>query len=270
MKNLTSLFSLIYWLSKAMIFLILIQLWWSDAKAMSSEGSLAYELERMKVDQAKGLINILGQGHFNFKRHIPCSKLFLLQGKASFYQCDDQTVSFIQPSSTGPGGWNGYCGEVAVSNVTRMLCGKAIDPLKIPAHDVTPGTRPGTLRSATQQIFDHSAQCPRGRWLTRGALTASSYLTRLKAALYNQPHQIRRDRNSVERVEVTPVPVLIASNIQNYHWVTLVDFIYNRNDKYQCDAVVNTWGDQKLMTCENLVKHGNTPIVGYSFLTFTE
>ncbi|MCE3013030.1 MAG: hypothetical protein LW878_08170 [Proteobacteria bacterium] len=274
MKNLTSFFSLIYWVCKITVIVLLYQLWVERAFAFSGAQPLVEvsEEESLKyiTDTQKTALGLLGNKEFQFKRHITCSRLFTLSGEVSHYECADKTFSFIQPESTGPGGWNGYCGHVAISNATRMVCNRAINPLQTGAEDMTPGTRPDTNRNALNDLFARINSCPRGKWVTRGAISANSYINRLRSALYAGAANVSRDRGNRQRVSITPVPVLIASSIQSFHWVTLVDFIHNPADKYNCDAVMNTWGDQKIMTCENLVRYGRTPFFGFSFLSFVD
>ncbi len=272
MKNLTSFFSLIYWLCKITVIVVLYQLWMGQAFAVEAELVEADEEESIKfiAESQKSVLGLLGDKEFKFKKHVTCSKLFTLSGEVSHYECEDKTISFIQPDSTGAGGWNGYCGHVAISNVTRMICNRSINPLQTGARDMTPGTRPDTNRNALNDLFARVSTCPSGKWLSRTALSANSYILRLRNALYSGAASVTRVRNRSEKVSITPVPVLIASSIQSFHWVTVVDFIYNSADKYNCDVVMNTWGDQKIMTCENLVKFGRTPLLGFSFLTFVD
>lgn len=274
MKNLTSFFSLIYWLCKITVIVLLYQLWVGKAYAFSRVYPAAEEQQDNSLkfisDLQKTALGLRGDVEFKFKRHITCDRLFTLDGEVSHYECPDKTISFLQPPSSGPGGWNGYCGQVSISNVTRMICQRAIPPLETGARDITPGTRPDTNRNALNDLFARIRSCPQGRWETRSALSDAGYLQRLRTALYGGAANVTRQRNLMERVSITPVPVLIASSIQRLHWVTLVDFIQNPQDKYNCDAVMNTWGDQKIMTCENLVKYGRNPFFGFSFLTFVD
>ncbi len=274
MKNLTSFFSLIYWVCKITVIVLLYQLWIERAYAFNATDSMREVQEdeyfKFMTDTQKEALGILGDREFKFKRHITCSRLFTLNGDVSHYECPDKTFSFIQPESTGPGGWNGYCGQVAISNATRMICKRAVDPLDTGARDITPGTRPDTNRNALNDLFARINSCPSGKWVTRGALSANSYINRLRSALYGGASNFTRVRTDGKKVSITPVPVLIASSIQGFHWVTLVDFLPNLSDKYNCDAVMNTWGDQKIMTCENLVKYGRNPLFGFSFLSFVD
>lgn len=269
MKNLTSFFSLVYWLCKITVLVVLYQIWVGNAFAFIQEAPLA-EDQKFITDTQKSVLNALGEKEFVFKRHITCSRLFTLSGEVSHYECPDRTISFIQPESTGAGGWNGFCGHVSISNTTRMICNRAVNPLQTGARDLTPGTRPDTNRNALNNLFARIPSCPEGRWITRGALSARTYINRLRSALFNGPSKYNRLRTPRTLVKITPVPVLLAASIQSFHWVTLVDLIPNPADKYKCDAVMNTWGDQKVMTCENLVKFGRTPLFGFSFLSFVE
>jgi hypothetical protein len=265
MKNLVSVFSIIYYACKLLIVVFLFNLWLGDAFAGDEQEFIH------SVESAKTVQNLFGSEDFKFKESISCSKLRLIGGKSAYYECPDNTISFIQPASTGVNGWNGYCGHVSISNSVKMICDEEIMPLATGARDVTPGTRPDTNHGVLQKIFKETNSCPSGRWIRRSAWTKKGFISNLRKALFAGAGQIRRLR-AADRVNVfmTPVPLLIASNIQSFHWVTIVDIVQNSKDDYGCDAVMNTWGNQKIMTCENLVKYANTPLLGYQFLSFID
>lgn len=273
MKNLVSFFSFIYYATKILVILSLINWWFSEANAQ----------ERVLVSDRK-LINLIGDGVFKFKQSIDCKHVLAgydpydrQRGKVLYNVCADNTITFDQPDSTGYRDWNGYCGQTAVSNLAGMLCRRFIHPELIDdyATDITPGTLPETNQLALNLLFrerlspeGRTNPCPKGRWTSGTALTKKGYLAGLREALWQGPGEYKRRRPDGSWIKITPVPVFIASGVQNIHWVTLVDFHENKSDKYGCDAVLNTWGMQKHMTCERLVDYGFTPIYGFRYLRF--
>lgn len=52
------------------------------------------------------------------------------------------------------------------------------------------------------------------------------------------------------------------------HWVTVVDFLQDRQDIYGCQLVMNTWGSQRVMTCKNFIDYAMNPVFGYRYLRF--
>lgn len=184
-----------------------------------------------------------------------------------FYVCPDKTLSHIQPESTGVKGWEGYCGQTAISNVTSMLCERHISPKENDNYgtDVSPGQHSSTMRKVLRKIFTESPQtntCPKVTWNTRATWSGSAFLKKVKGDLFGSSHKMKRFRSANTYVNVTPTPVLLNSGGLNYHWVTVVDVINNNDDYYGCDVVLNTWGDQKILTCENFVHYGNHSSLG--------
>ena len=283
MKNLVSFYSLIYYACKILLIISLFNWWIGHADAAEAEKMALEALEGLDSDQK--MINMLGNGMFKFKQTIACSSKFngtdrFISGRESvvYRRCPDLTVSFDQPNSSGAGGWNGYCGQTAVSNTTAMFCTRFLNPTFNDqyATDVTPGNRPDTSVRALRKIFSEAHPifrsrnnpCPEGRWVNESPWTAKGYLQGLREALWDGQGRVQRKRPDGSIIHISPVMLLIASGVQALHWVTLVDFHQNSDDKYGCDAVVNTWGSQRLLTCENLVKYGQTPIFGYRYLKF--
>lgn len=280
MKNLVSIFSIIYYATKILILVSLFQWWMGTANAASTvernvEVAAALESQRE-------LLNLLGDGTFTFKESIGCNTLlrgtdsyWQSRGTVNYYRCPDLTLSFPQPDSTGLNGWNGYCGQTTVSTIVGMLCNRFIDPKVIDqyASDVTPGNRPSTNQKALKKIFTEDLfrgrvnNCPEGVWKEYTASNENKYIEDLKSSLWAGPGKVKRKRNNGSTINITPVAVLISAGLKTHHWVTLVDFKANRDDKFGCDAVVNTWGNQKVITCANLAKFGDTTLFGYRYLT---
>jgi hypothetical protein len=276
MKNLVSFFSLIYYATKILLMVFLVQWWLGDAFA--AENLAVSSQEASVIESQRELLNLLGDGTFSFKQKINCTKLETgsdpvraTRGSTKFYRCQDLTISFPQPDSTGANGWNGYCGQVAVSNMSSMYCQRSMSPKTIDqyATDITPGNRPGTNHRALKKIFSESSKyCPEGSWKSHSPWTANGFIEGLQDSLWRGPGKVQRKRSNGKNINISPVAILIAADATTLHWVTLVDFLQNDDDKYGCDALMNTWGTQKLMTCENLVRYGATFLFGYQYLSF--
>jgi len=211
-----------------------------------------------------------GSKDFKWKSHTSCSSkafgsdvVYPRLEAAPYYICPDKTISHIQPESTGINGWEGYCGQTAVSNVTSMLCNRHMSPKGNDYYgtDATPGQHSSTMRKSLRKIFTEfpsANTCPKAiTWNTRTTWTRSGFLRSVKGDLFGSTKKVRRYRSERTYVSVTPTPVLLNSGGLNYHWVTVVDIIDNRNDDYGCDVIVNTWGDQKTLTCEHFVEYGD-------------
>lgn len=185
----------------------------------------------------------------------------------SFYKCPDTTISHVQPNSTGYNGWEGYCGQTAVSNVTSMLCDRHKSPKSNDSYgtDTTPGQDSSTMESSLRKIFtEHPSRnkCPKVTWHTRKNWSGNSFLKSVKGDLFGSTNKVSRFRTANTFVNITPIPILLNSGGLNYHWVTVVDIIDNRNDYYGCDVVVNTWGNQKTLTCANFVSYADHSRLG--------
>lgn len=286
MKNLVSVFSLIYYACKILLIVALFQ-WWMDGAFAAPRENAVHEMEDMEdlIDQ-RDFLNILGDDTYDFKETIKCSTVangsdsYSRRGAVSYFVCPDRTASFGQPDSTGNGGWNGYCGQTAVSNAVGMMCGRYFTPQTVDTYatDVTPGNLPGTNLRALRRIFTErfsnvrqANPCPtNGTWKAFAPWTEKGFIDGLKKALWNGAGQVSRKRLNGSTVKISPVILLMGRGVDKLHWLTLVDFRNNPQDRFGCDAVMNTWGNQKVMTCENLASYGNTLLLGYSYLAFTK
>ena len=184
------------------------------------------------------------------------------RGEAVYYECPDKTISYVQPPSTGYKGWDGYCAQTSVSNVTSMLCNRHITPNHSNGYgsDLMPGTFPDTTRGALNKVFSEKSSkntCPAVKWKVRRYFTAEGWLKAVKGDVFGSNRKVRRYRNANTYVNITPTPVLLNAGALMYHWVTVVDFIDNKKDIYKCDVVLNTWGSQHTLTCEDFIRYGN-------------
>ena len=215
--------------------------------------------------------------------------LNLNRGKHNYHACSDGSVSYDQPISQGTWGWEGYCGQVAVSNVTGMFCQRMIAPKNIDlyAKDNFPGSLPGTLKTILTQIFAeqngkkgikgnngyrNQKGCPKGKWKTSNTEYSNVFISNLKKLLFhtNQKNVVLRERSYFSTVEVSPVVLLLKEGNLNYHYVTVIDLLDDVNDKFGCQVVMNTWGEQKIMSCENLIKYTQDSALRFFILYFEE
>lgn len=176
--------------------------------------------------------------------------------QTGFRRCKDGSVSFVQPKATGVGGWEGKCGHTFAANSMYTMCKVAVDPEKyfrLTLGDITPGVRPGTLRSGLSKSFNINPEvCPTKpeRWTYFVMGNASSYRAKIKELLvpnYSHPNlqRISRDAKSYLR---NPVGALIQNPGGRYiHWIKIIDVVERQNT---CHFVVNHWDNQYEVPCD--------------------
>ncbi len=182
------------------------------------------------------------------------------RGIVTYSVCPDGTISHRQPRSHGLNGWEGYCGQTAASNMTSMLCQRHISPKThdLYAKDLTPGQHSSTMKKALNKIFSEQPgknTCPVTHWVVRINWHDEIFLEKLKRDLFYGQQQIIRNREDGHQIKITPIPVLMNSGGLNYHWVTVVDLINNSQDRFGCDVIMNTWGNQKTLGCETFTRY---------------
>jgi hypothetical protein len=212
---------------------------------------------------------ILGSKEYEWKSHTSCTKRVKGSDPAypnllgiDYYVCPDKTISHIQPASRGYSGWEGYCGQTALSNITSMMCNRHMSPKGNDFYgtDLTPGQSPITLKKSFRKVFSEKPKlntCPKVTWNLRSHWTKSSFLKSVRGDLFGSKNKIKRYRNQNTYVNVTPTPVLLNSGGASYHWVTVVDIKENKLDHFGCDVVLNTWGDQKTITCDRFIYYAD-------------
>lgn len=193
-------------------------------------------------------------------------------------RCQDNSVSFVQPESTGAGGWEGKCGQTFGANSLYSICGLAVDPnsyFNPYFKDLTPGVRPGTLTKGMHSIFKRNSQnCPTGKntWVYSKLGNNNNFIQKLKQYLvpkYSHQNQIQINRGGQTYLR-NPIGVLIQNPGGKYlHWVTVIDVLSDAN---ACRFVVNHWDNQYQLPCEKLASWsgqvGKTyPIVLKSYST---
>ncbi|MCP4912792.1 MAG: hypothetical protein GY909_06715 [Oligoflexia bacterium] len=182
---------------------------------------------------------------------------------AKFFHCNDGTISFEQPDSTGLGGWNGFCGETAASNILHMHCGLIASPKKYCNHytnDLTPGTRPGSMKKGLNEMFEENESCPKGKWETYNQVESpEQYISYLVGGLEAQ-NAVTRTRADNSRIGRSPFPIMIEvppKGSKGLHWVTVVDITGFDKDKEldeqdSCEVFINHWDDQYKVPCSRI------------------
>ncbi|MCR9204381.1 MAG: hypothetical protein NXH75_07385 [Halobacteriovoraceae bacterium] len=181
-----------------------------------------------------------------------------------FRRCDDGSISYVQPKSQN-NGYTGFCGETSASNVLYMQCKVYSNPETYSnsfTEDITPGTRPSSLRHGMTEMFQKWDKCPEGRWQTYyGADSPEQYISYIISGL-REPHgKLERTRSNGQEIRRTPIPILIdvpPRGGTGRHWITVVDIEgWEGNDEPltsqgNCTAVVNHWGGQYKVPCHRL------------------
>lgn len=185
-------------------------------------------------------------------------------------KCRDTTISFEQPDAADPIGWEQKCGPTAAANILAMRClGKALTVAEADAfgYDNTPGWRPDTIISALNSAYYYhrasrgrATVCPKGAWKQVYSFSKADFIADIKKSIGFVPGTggITRVRTDGSTIQMSPIPVFTQAGVLGMHWVTLVDMTDNATDRFGCNAIINTWGAQKTMTCEQLVDYGNT------------
>lgn len=170
-------------------------------------------------------------------------------------RCKDNSVSFLQPPSSGPLGYEGLCGQTTVSNLAYSYCKIVLHPknyVDFYMQDLTPGARPDTLAAGLNMIFEKNGQhCPSGQWSAVNTDNANQFITLISNMLkIKKPWSITRKRKNSSMVKRNPIAALIRIPYNHGpHWVTVVD-IKNVNDSKQCSIVFNSWDDQYESPCQ--------------------
>ncbi len=180
--------------------------------------------------------------------------------KTKYSVCSDGSVSFLEPSTEGLLGWEGKCGETAISNTLKMICGRAWDPsgfLDSIASDPTPGTHPSTMKYSLN-YFAEASGCSNTAWTNdRVAKSREDFISSLVKDL-RLPSSFYRLRTDGKKIRRAPMPVLIYKPaVRILHWITVVDVIGYRpgiklSEQKNCNVIFNQEGWQYTMPCDQL------------------
>ncbi len=191
-------------------------------------------------------------------------------------RCRDNTVSFVQPSSRGVGGWEGKCGHTFAANSFYTLCKKTVSPDEYFGDvfgDITPGVRPSTLRKGLNSVFKkNKSSCPieKMKWKYSVSKNSKNYIASIKKQMiprFSHPNLqvVKRFGKQYFR---NPVGALIQNPGGKYiHWVKIIDIL---ESQMSCQFVVNHWDNQYQVPCQTFAlwasKVGKTyPIILKSF-----
>jgi hypothetical protein len=139
------------------------------------------------------------------------------------------TYSWDQPPSDGIGGYYGYCGPTAVSNLIANVCGDFVNPYESGdrCFSLGPGASPSDMVDALNEFGD----C--GRF-----------------ALCEQPSG-ETDRMAALEASLPAAVLLDWDSLFTLHWVTVVHVDWGGGG---CDVVFNHWGRQETMACSEFVE----------------
>jgi hypothetical protein len=198
-----------------------------------------------------------------------CSKIYYQQvrhnffgakkmSKTYFYVCKDGSISFEQPKSAGFFGWEGKCGETAISNVLKMTCGMAWNPagtIDRLTSDFGPGNQAPTVVYGLNRMAESIPACSGIRWTYYNtADSRQEFIESIHDGL-DAPSRFYRQRDAQTKIRRAPVPALIYKASQKIlHWVTVVDVIgYEKNkplsQQTECKVIYNDWDVQHTSSC---------------------
>jgi len=141
----------------------------------------------------------------------------------------EQTYSWEQPPSEGVGGYYGYCGPTAVSNLIANVCGEVVNPYEAGEKCFSAG--PGASPSAMVRALNELGGC--GEFALCEPEPGESHgMTVLEANL--------------------PAAVLLDWDaFFTLHWVTVVAIDWSGG---ACHVRYNHWGRQDKMACDEFVE----------------
>lgn len=160
--------------------------------------------------------------------------------------CSDGTFSRTSKIKNG-------CGQEAVANIISMYCETNMSARMANYFnwDVTPGTRAKTLEGYVRNIVRSHGDCNRllGLKFRLRNYKKYNFIYHLKRVL-RKKNFYSIDYNSRGRGTTNPVIVPTLWGNEG-HYVTVVDVIQNR---YKCEVVVNHWGRQQFVKCNDFLK----------------
>ena len=232
------------------------------------KGAIAVGSSIKKIRKfAKNNIDLVGkvESMSDYKRAQFCSeKIDMKTVSAQAWRCKDGSITYDQPSSTGIKGYNGFCGETAASNILHMHCGLMASPVNYCngfTSDITPGTRPGSLKKGLNSMFaKNKPLCPEGKWeVYSSSDSAEDYIKYILGGL-KQKSNFTRIRDDKSKVKKFPFPIMIEvppSGSKGLHWVTVLDVTGFEDGKelweqVACEVMINHWGSQYKVPCSRL------------------
>lgn len=180
-------------------------------------------------------------------------------------RCNDGTVSFVQPKSTGICDAEGKCGQTSAANIMYMYCKLITSPKAYTnayLSDYTPGVRPDTMKEGLNKMFNKNwKECPQehGSWHYYDSYDyESDYIDAVERGLkpsFKSDYVVKRTRANGKKIKRTPVALLIRNpGGEELHWITVVDVIRGKTGPKTCHMVVNHWDDQYEVPCSKIAK----------------
>ena len=182
------------------------------------------------------------------------------------YQCEDETISYLQPNNTT---YEGLCGPTAGANAFYAYCRNTfVDPKLIaPKYfwDITPGVRPDILKSGLNRMFKNNSECLKGNWKYYYSTNRWDFLDSVYFEVRRgNGTQKRIISNTGTRAIRSPVLVLTKAYGKNLHWVTVVDIVGYKPSKMnsdyekpECKVIYNDSGTQTTEACKTFVNRSN-------------
>ena len=175
--------------------------------------------------------------------------------------CSDGSYSFCELPAGGFCESEGRCGQTTAANIFASYCSEKIEPRRFidTAWDMTPGTRPGTLVTMLNTVFD-DRQCYNKsfKWAETNS-NASNLISDLYRATESELTFTPLPPESDWLPRKKPVAVLVDIDVP--HWVTVVGVVNYKQPG--CSVVINENGRQHLTSCSQFVKDarlGNTKL----------
>lgn len=178
-------------------------------------------------------------------------------------KCLDGSFSEKQSPSEGALKQEGMCGQTSIVNMIEMGCGVKLSDNLVDefVRDSTPGVKPETfvngINEIVEIIHDQSVvDCDFNKFKKYNSRSSEEFISDLFLLLGqgSGEHTLKRRNNNGIIVERTPVAVFVQNPNKGWlgaHWVTVVDI---EEYKDNCTAVVNHWGHQFKLPCEDLAR----------------
>jgi hypothetical protein len=178
-------------------------------------------------------------------------------------KCPDGSFSVKQASSEGAFEQEGMCGQTSIINIIEMACGITVSNELANEYlrDVTPGVSPSTFSYGLNELSsiiesENPGSCDLDKFKKYNSSSFADFPTDLYLLLAqgNGKNMITRKNKNGAIVQRSPVAIFIQNPNRGYfgaHWVTVVDIEDFKND---CTAIVNHWGKQFKVPCDDLAE----------------
>ena len=178
-------------------------------------------------------------------------------------KCKDGTFSSKQAPSEGNLKQEGMCGQTSIINIIEMSCGISLSNNLVNefVRDNTPGVSPSTFKTGINDITStinkiNPSACDLNKFQRYNSASADDFVADLYLLLGqgSGPNMVKRKNSLGSTVDRSPVAVFVQNpnrGLFGAHWVTVVDI----EDFYgECTAIVNHWGHQFKVPCDDLAE----------------